>query len=98
MNPSDLAELGLDDGDLVDITSVWRDGVQRRAPAFRAVAYPTARGCAATYFPEANVLVPLDSVADGSKTPTSKQIIVRLSPVTAAPAALIRPAFPGSPA
>jgi hypothetical protein len=44
------------------------------------VAYPTARGCAATYFPEANVLVPLDSTAEGSQTPTSKQIIVRLEP------------------
>ena len=51
-------------------------------PAFRVVAYPTARGCAATYFPEANVLVPLDSTAVGSHTPTSKQIIVRLEPET----------------
>jgi hypothetical protein len=42
------------------------------------VAYPTARGCAATYFPEANVLVPLDSTAEGSNTPASKAIVVRL--------------------
>ena len=45
---------------------------------FRVVAYPTARGCCAAYFPEANVLVPLDSVAEGSRTPTSKAIVVRL--------------------
>jgi molybdopterin-dependent oxidoreductase alpha subunit len=74
----DLAELGFADGDIVDIVSEWTDGTERRAPRFRAVAYSTARGCAATYFPEANVLVPLDSTAEGSQTPTSKQIIIRL--------------------
>ncbi|WP_434582195.1 FdhF/YdeP family oxidoreductase [Carbonactinospora thermoautotrophica] len=77
VHPEDLAALGFTDGDLVDLVSVWEDG-ERRAEAFRAVAYPTARGCAATYFPEANVLVPLGSRAEGSNTPTSKSIIVRL--------------------
>jgi molybdopterin-dependent oxidoreductase alpha subunit len=76
-HPDDLAALGLADGDVADVVSEWTDG-ERRAPRFRVVAYPTARGCAAAYFPEANVLVPLDSTADGSQTPTSKQIIVRL--------------------
>jgi molybdopterin-dependent oxidoreductase alpha subunit len=80
VNPEDLAALGVADGDMVDIVSEWTDGVERRAPGFRAVSYPSAKGCAATYFPEANVLVPLDSTAEGSNTPTSKQIIVRLEP------------------
>jgi molybdopterin-dependent oxidoreductase alpha subunit len=80
VNPTDLAALGIADGATVDLVSEWSDGVERRARAFRAVAYPSARGCAATYFPEANVLVPLDSTAEGSQTPTSKQIIVRLEP------------------
>jgi molybdopterin-dependent oxidoreductase alpha subunit len=79
VHEDDLAALGIADGDMVDIVSEWTDG-DRRAPRFRAVAYPTAKGCAATYFPEANVLVPLDSTAEGSQTPTSKQIIVRLEP------------------
>ncbi|WP_410589645.1 FdhF/YdeP family oxidoreductase [Amycolatopsis sp. lyj-23] len=77
VHPDDLAALGLADGALVDLVSEWRDG-DRRAPAFRVVAYPTARGCAAAYFPEANALVPLDSVADRSNTPVSKAIVVRL--------------------
>ena len=47
---------------------------------FRLVSYPTARGCAAAYYPEANVLVPLDSVAEGSHTPVSKGVLVRLEP------------------
>ncbi|HEY3471182.1 MAG TPA: FdhF/YdeP family oxidoreductase [Amycolatopsis sp.] len=79
VNPDDLAALGLADGALVDLVSEWRDG-DRRAPSFRVVAYPTARGCAAAYFPEANALVPLDSVAEKSNTPVSKAIVVRLEP------------------
>jgi molybdopterin-dependent oxidoreductase alpha subunit len=77
VNVDDLAQAGLADGDVVDLVSVFDDG-ERRAPRFRAVAYPTPRGCAAAYFPEANVLVPLDSTALTSNTPTSKSIIIRL--------------------
>jgi anaerobic selenocysteine-containing dehydrogenase len=80
VNPVDLEELGLSDGDIVDVVSEFRDGVERRATRFRLVAYPTAAGTCAAYFPEANVLVPLDSTADGSGTPTSKSIVVRFEP------------------
>ncbi|MDQ2677404.1 MAG: FdhF/YdeP family oxidoreductase [Actinomycetota bacterium] len=79
VHADDLSSAGLADGDLVDITSVHR-GVERRAHGFRAIEYPTAPGCCAAYFPEANVLVPLDSYAEDSRTPTSKSIVVRLSP------------------
>jgi molybdopterin-dependent oxidoreductase alpha subunit len=78
VSPEDIAQLGFADRDLVDIVSVWRDGTERRAEGFRLVAYPAARGSAAAYYPETNVLVPLDSVADISNTPTSKGILVRL--------------------
>jgi molybdopterin-dependent oxidoreductase alpha subunit len=78
VNPDDVDALGLGDGDIVDIVGEWCDGRERRASRFRVVAYPTARGNCAAYFPEANVLVPLDSVAEGSRTPTSKAIVVRL--------------------
>ncbi|MFB7369791.1 FdhF/YdeP family oxidoreductase [Streptomyces sp. NPDC056222] len=80
VNPDDLAGLGLADRDLVDLVGVWDDGVERRAPAFRVVAYPTSPGSAASYYPETNVLVPLDSVADISNCPTSKGVVVRLEP------------------
>jgi molybdopterin-dependent oxidoreductase alpha subunit len=85
VHPDDVTALGFTDGDVVDLVSEWTDGSTRRAPSFRVVGYPTARGCAATYFPEANVLVPLDSTAEGSQTPTSKQLIIRLEPAAAAP-------------
>lgn len=78
VHPGDLAERGLADGDMVDLISEWPDG-ERRAEGFRVIAYPTARGCCAAYFPETNVLVPLDSVAETSNTPTSKSVVVRLS-------------------
>jgi formate dehydrogenase major subunit len=78
VNPEDLAELGLVDGAHVDVFSEWTDDVDRCLRDYRLVAYPIARHCAAAYFPEANVLVPLGSVAEGSNTPTSKSVIVRL--------------------
>ncbi|GAA4195323.1 FdhF/YdeP family oxidoreductase [Streptosporangium oxazolinicum] len=77
VHADDLAERGLADGDTVDLVSEWPDG-ERRAESFRVIAYPTARGCCAAYFPETNVLVPLDSVAETSNTPTSKSVVVRL--------------------
>jgi molybdopterin-dependent oxidoreductase alpha subunit len=80
VNSKDLADLGFSDGAMVDLVSIAPDGVERRAPGFRTVAYSTPRGCAAAYYPETNVLVPLDAVADGSNTPISKSIVIRLEP------------------
>ncbi|MFK0235109.1 FdhF/YdeP family oxidoreductase [Streptomyces vinaceus] len=80
VNPTDAAELGLADGSYTDLVGEWKDGVERRAPGFRVVHYPTARGCAAAYYPETNVLVPLDSTADVSNTPASKSVVVRFEP------------------
>ncbi|WP_343319530.1 FdhF/YdeP family oxidoreductase [Arthrobacter sp. TMP15] len=82
VNQSDLDSLGIADGSMVDLVSEWKDGVDRRAPDFRVVAYSTPVGCAAAYYPETNVLVPLDSKADVSGTPTSKSVVIRLEPLT----------------
>ncbi|MDX8149733.1 FdhF/YdeP family oxidoreductase [Lentzea sp. BCCO 10_0061] len=85
VNPDDIKALGFSDGQMVNIISEWKDDptgvVERRAESFRIVSYSTARGCVATYFPEANPLVPLDSKADISGTPTSKSVIVRLEAI-----------------
>ncbi|MEU2058718.1 FdhF/YdeP family oxidoreductase [Streptomyces sp. NPDC013455] len=80
VHPEDARALGVAEGSYVDLVSEWRDGVERRAPGFRVVPYPTARGCAAAYYPETNVLVPLDATADTSNTPASKSVVVRLEP------------------
>ncbi|GHB28091.1 formate dehydrogenase [Streptomyces xanthochromogenes] len=84
VNPEDARQLGLADGSYTDLVSEWKDGVERRAPGFRVVHYPTARGCAAAYYPETNVLVPLGSTADVSNTPASKSVVVRFEAALAA--------------
>lgn len=82
VNIADITALGFADGDVVDLVSEWTlaDGSveDRRAGAFRLVAYPTPVGNAAAYYPETNPLVPLDHVAVKSNTPVSKAVIVRL--------------------
>ncbi|MBG6085246.1 FdhF/YdeP family oxidoreductase [Zhihengliuella flava] len=79
VHPEDLAELGLADRQVVDVVSTFA-GSERRAEAFRLVSYPTARGCAAAYFPEANALVHRELVARESNTPGFKAMTVRFEP------------------
>jgi anaerobic selenocysteine-containing dehydrogenase len=85
VHPDDAASRGLAANDLVDLVGrPDRDaGEPRRARAFRLVPFPIARGCAAAYFPEANVLVPLESVAERSNTPASKSVPITLERATA---------------
>ena len=78
VHPDDIEHLGWKDGDHVDLISIWHDGSERCATEFRIVPYDQPRGCAAAYYPETNPLVPLDSKAEGSNTPTSKSVIIRL--------------------
>ncbi|MGE0490932.1 MAG: FdhF/YdeP family oxidoreductase [Vulcanimicrobiota bacterium] len=76
-NPQDLVEQGFRQGQRVDITSHFQ-GTQRSLSGFAIVPYPIPRGCLACYFPEANALTALESVAEGSNTPTFKHIVVSL--------------------
>lgn len=80
INPEDMAAAGLKARDLVDITGEYK-GVTRRAERFIVVPYDIPRRCLATYFPEANVLVPVDNYARGSKTPVSKRVVVKIQKV-----------------
>jgi formate dehydrogenase major subunit len=76
VHEEDLAGLGFKDRDLVDVISTFA-GSERRANKFRLIAYPTAKGCAAAYFPEANALVHRELVARESNTPGYKAMTVR---------------------
>ncbi|MGH8105878.1 MAG: molybdopterin dinucleotide binding domain-containing protein, partial [Arenimonas sp.] len=78
ISKADLEKHGWQAGMLVDITSVWHDG-ERCVKGFTLVEYTIPDGCLASYFPETNPLVPLDSVSERAGTPTSKSIPVRLS-------------------
>lgn len=79
MNEADMDDAGIKPRALVDLEN--RHGGERRvAPRFVAVPYPIPRRCVATYFPEANVLVPLERFADRSFTPASKDVLVQITP------------------
>jgi molybdopterin-dependent oxidoreductase alpha subunit len=79
VNREDIAQLGMQAGEWVDLRSLGEDGVQREAKRFMLVEYNIPRGCMAAYFPETNGLVPLASFADFARTPTSKSIPVVVS-------------------
>lgn len=79
LNENDIHEAGLRPGDAVDLTSHF-EGEERVAPRFTVVSYDIPRRCAATYFPEANVLVPVRSVAEKSNTPASKSVVISIQP------------------
>ena len=73
MNKEDMLENGLEASDLVDLSSDRKNG-QVISPKWFVVPYDIPSGNIATYFPESNVLIPLESVADRSNTPTSKSV------------------------
>jgi len=77
MNIKDIRAAGLKPGDVVDLYNEF-EGTQRSVRKFLVVEYDIPERCTATYFPETNALVPLDSVADKSNTPTSKMVILRI--------------------
>jgi molybdopterin-dependent oxidoreductase alpha subunit len=75
MNPEDMAAAGLNKLDVVNLLSHF-EGETRRAEKFLVVPYSIPRGNVATYFPEANVLVPIGLKAKISNTPASKSVEV----------------------
>jgi molybdopterin-dependent oxidoreductase alpha subunit len=81
LNRDDISAAGLQARQLVDLVSHF-EGEERVAPQFVVVPYDIPRHCAATYFPEANVLVPLRSVAEKSNTPASKSVVITIKPAT----------------
>ncbi len=75
LNTDDMSRLGLQKDQWVDLVSHF-EGEKRRAERFKVVPYQIPVGCAAAYFPETNVLVPIRSVAEGSNQPVSKSIVI----------------------
>lgn len=77
MNPEDIKSSGLSENTVVDITSHFKNQT-RLAPQFMVVPYSIPRQCLAVYYPEGNVLVPIESVAERSNTPAYKSVEVSL--------------------
>jgi molybdopterin-dependent oxidoreductase alpha subunit len=77
MNKNDILKYNFKAGDVVDLHNS-HNGIERVAKKFIIVEFSIPDRCAATYFPETNVLVPIDSVSDKSNTPTSKMVVIKL--------------------
>ncbi|HTN46141.1 MAG TPA: FdhF/YdeP family oxidoreductase [Flavipsychrobacter sp.] len=77
LHAKDMQRHGIKDRDIVDLYND-HEGIERVAHKFIAIQYNISEQCAATYFPETNVLVPINSVADKSNTPTSKSVVIKL--------------------
>lgn len=78
MNEGDMAQLGLEHGDRVDITTALPDCTQSLND-ITVVAYNISAGSVGAYYPEANVLVPLSYRDEDSGTPSYKSVPVRIT-------------------
>jgi len=80
LNPKDMEKRGIEKRDVLDLMSTYH-GVERRAERFLAIPYNIPEGNCAAYFPETNLLVPIDEFADKSRTPISKSIKITVEKV-----------------
>jgi anaerobic selenocysteine-containing dehydrogenase len=78
MNEADMKERGLEQFDLIHITSFGKDGSTRELDGFRAVRYNIPKGCASGYMPELNVLAPIGDFSKQSDQPMMKQLLVEI--------------------
>jgi anaerobic selenocysteine-containing dehydrogenase len=79
LNRSDMEALGIEDDQLLELTSHFQ-GRTRSVQGFAAIAYDVPQGCAVSYFPEVNPLVPVDHCAAGG-TPAYKSVPISLAPL-----------------
>jgi molybdopterin-dependent oxidoreductase alpha subunit len=80
MNSGDMRDRDLKEFDLVDITSISKDGSRRTAHGYRAVRYDIPPGCAAGYMPELNVLCGIADFSSQSEQPVTKHLVVEVAP------------------
>jgi molybdopterin-dependent oxidoreductase alpha subunit len=80
INEADMRRLGLAEGQLVGLATVYDDGVERSMGGLRVTPYSIPEGCLGTYYPECNVLMPVGHHANESLTPAAKSVPVRIVP------------------
>lgn len=81
INAEDMRKQHLKNGDLVKIKTILDDSIERSVTNFKIVEYQSPLGCVAAYYPETNPLVPLESIADDSETPTYKSIPIYIKKI-----------------
>lgn len=80
MNEQDMAARGLEHGDRVDIETALDDlSAPSKLEDITVIAYKIAPGSVGAYYPEANVLVPLDYIDKESGTPSYKSVPVKIT-------------------
>jgi len=79
MNEDDMRDRGIAESDLVDITSIAKDGSRRTVHGYCALTYDIPRGSAAGYMPELNVLCPIGDVSTQSDQPLMKHLVVEIA-------------------
>jgi anaerobic selenocysteine-containing dehydrogenase len=84
MNSDDMRDRGLVEFDLVDITSISKEGTRRTVYGYRAIQYNVAPGCAAGYMPELNVLCGIANFSPQSGQPLTKRLVVEVTPMASA--------------
>jgi molybdopterin-dependent oxidoreductase alpha subunit len=80
MNAEDIAELGLKDGQSIDLTTAVEPQTLRQVRGLRVVEYGIPKGSCAGYYPECNPLFPLSLHDAKSKTPSYKLLPVFVTP------------------
>ena len=78
MHPDEIARAGLDEGQVVSLVTDVDDGVHRQVDGLTVTPFLLPAGCVAAYYPEMNVLVPLQHHDQQSKTPAGKGVPVRI--------------------
>jgi anaerobic selenocysteine-containing dehydrogenase len=78
MHPADIAQFGLSDGEIIGLSTQAGDSIKREKHGLKVFAYDIPRGCIGAYYPECNVLVPLQHHAEESKVPAGKSVPVRI--------------------
>jgi hypothetical protein len=74
-----MRDRGLGEFNLVDITSISRDGSKRTAYGYRAIRYDVPPGCTAGYMPELNILCGIADVSTQSEQPVTKHLVVEVT-------------------
>ncbi len=79
MNKKDMQDRGIAHLDLIDITSLARDGTRRKVSGYRAIDYDIPVGCTGGYMPELNVLAPIGDFSTQSEQPIFKELTVEVT-------------------
>jgi anaerobic selenocysteine-containing dehydrogenase len=79
MNEADMHDRSLNEFDMIDVTSISKDGSNRTAYGYRAVKFEIPRGCAAGYMPELNVVCGIADYSTQSEQPLTKHLVVQIT-------------------